>query len=117
LRSCWGGDPKAVKATITDGRTGMMPPFGPTLGEQGVKDVAHYVMSLRPDARFAAQGARRADLQADLRRLPRRRRRGQSGARRAQSHRPRLAARLRRARQAKIHLLTAYVLSLSQPPK
>ncbi len=42
----WGGDPKTVKATIAEGRTGVMPPFGPALGEQGVKDVAHYVMSL-----------------------------------------------------------------------
>ena len=42
----WGGEPKTVKATITDGRTGTMPPFGAALGEQGVKDVAHYVMSL-----------------------------------------------------------------------
>lgn len=42
----WGGDPAVIKATIADGRTGLMPPFGPVLGEQGVKDVAHYVMSL-----------------------------------------------------------------------
>jgi len=42
----WGGDPATIKATITNGRTGTMPPFGPALGEQGVKDVAHYVMSL-----------------------------------------------------------------------
>ena len=42
----WGGEPKTIKATITEGRTGTMPPFGPALGEQGVKDLAHYVMSL-----------------------------------------------------------------------
>ena len=42
----WGGDPATIKTSITDGRTGVMPPFGPVLGEQGVKDVAHYVMSL-----------------------------------------------------------------------
>ena len=42
----WGGEPKTIKATIAEGRTGMMPPFGAVLGEQGVKDVAHYVMSL-----------------------------------------------------------------------
>lgn len=42
----WGGDGATVKATITDGRTGTMPPFGAALGEQGVKDLAHYVMSL-----------------------------------------------------------------------
>jgi cytochrome c oxidase cbb3-type subunit 3 len=42
----WGGDAKTVKATISDGRTGMMPPFGPALGAEGVKNVAHYVRSL-----------------------------------------------------------------------
>lgn len=42
----WGGDPKQVQATIADGRTGTMPPFGAALGEGGVKDVAHYVLSL-----------------------------------------------------------------------
>lgn len=42
----WGGTPEAVKASISEGRTGQMPPFGPALGEQGVKDAAHYVMSL-----------------------------------------------------------------------
>jgi cytochrome c oxidase cbb3-type subunit 3 len=42
----WGGDAKAVSQTITEGRTGTMPPFGGALGEQGVKDVTHYVLSL-----------------------------------------------------------------------
>jgi cytochrome c oxidase cbb3-type subunit 3 len=42
----WGGEPAAVLATIADGRTGVMPPFGEALGAEGVKDVAHYVMSL-----------------------------------------------------------------------
>jgi cytochrome c oxidase cbb3-type subunit 3 len=42
----WGGTPEAIKMTITEGRAGVMPPWGPVLGEQGAKDVAHYVMSL-----------------------------------------------------------------------
>ncbi len=42
----WGGDPKQIQATIADGRNGVMPPWGAALGEQGVKDVAHYVLSL-----------------------------------------------------------------------
>jgi cytochrome c oxidase cbb3-type subunit 3 len=42
----WGGTPEAIKASISEGRTGAMPPFGPVLGEQGAKDVAHYVLSL-----------------------------------------------------------------------
>ena len=46
----WGGTPEAIKASITEGRTGMMPPLGPVLGEQGVKDAAHYVLSLSGQA-------------------------------------------------------------------
>jgi cytochrome c oxidase cbb3-type subunit III len=42
----WGGEAKTIQATITDGRTAMMPPFAAALGEQGVKDVANYVRSL-----------------------------------------------------------------------
>jgi cytochrome c oxidase cbb3-type subunit 3 len=42
----YGGDPATIKATITNGRNGIMPAFAPALGEQGTKDVAHYVMSL-----------------------------------------------------------------------
>jgi len=42
----WGGTPEAIKLSITEGRTGVMPTWGPVLGEQGARDVAHYVMSL-----------------------------------------------------------------------
>ena len=42
----WGGDVKTIKTTIAEGRTGVMPPFGTQLGEQGVKNVAQYVRSL-----------------------------------------------------------------------
>ncbi|HZQ74157.1 MAG TPA: cytochrome-c oxidase, cbb3-type subunit III [Burkholderiales bacterium] len=42
----WGGEPAQIEATITGGRNGVMPPWGPVLGEDGVKNVAHYVMSL-----------------------------------------------------------------------
>ena len=42
----YGGEPEAIKATITGGRNGIMPPFGPALGADGVKDVANYVRSL-----------------------------------------------------------------------
>jgi cytochrome c oxidase cbb3-type subunit 3 len=37
---------KTIKTTISEGRTGVMPPFGASLGEQGVKNVAQYVRSL-----------------------------------------------------------------------
>jgi len=42
----YGGDPATIKATIVNGRNGIMPPFGPVLGDEGVKDAAHYVLSL-----------------------------------------------------------------------
>jgi len=54
----WGGTPEAIKATITDGRTGMMPPLAPVLGEQGVKDVSHYVLSLSGQAHDSIRSAR-----------------------------------------------------------
>jgi cytochrome c oxidase cbb3-type subunit III len=42
----WGGEPEAIKASIADGRTGVMPAFGAVLGGEGTRDVAHYVLSL-----------------------------------------------------------------------
>ncbi|HEV8647444.1 MAG TPA: cytochrome-c oxidase, cbb3-type subunit III, partial [Burkholderiales bacterium] len=42
----YGGDPATIKATIVHGRNGIMPPFGSVLGDEGVKDAAHYVLSL-----------------------------------------------------------------------
>jgi cytochrome c oxidase cbb3-type subunit 3 len=42
----YGGEPDAIKASITNGRNGVMPPFGAALGEDGVKNVANYVRSL-----------------------------------------------------------------------
>ncbi|MBS0355311.1 MAG: cytochrome-c oxidase, cbb3-type subunit III [Proteobacteria bacterium] len=42
----YGGEPETIKTTILEGRQGMMPPFGPALGADGVKDVANYVRSL-----------------------------------------------------------------------
>ena len=54
----WGGSPEAIKASITEGRTGAMPPFGQALGEQGVKDVAHYVLSLSGQANDSIRKAR-----------------------------------------------------------
>lgn len=42
----YGGEPETIKTTVLGGRMGMMPPFGPALGADGVKDVANYVRSL-----------------------------------------------------------------------
>jgi cytochrome c oxidase cbb3-type subunit 3 len=55
----YGGDPDTIKATITDGRAGVMPAMGGALGADGTKEVANYVLSLsgRPhDAALAAAG-------------------------------------------------------------
>jgi cytochrome c oxidase cbb3-type subunit 3 len=42
----YGGDPETIKASITNGRNGVMPPRGAEVGgDEGAKDVAHYVMS------------------------------------------------------------------------
>jgi cytochrome c oxidase cbb3-type subunit 3 len=54
----WDGTPEAIKATIANGRTGVMPPFGAALGADGAKDVAHYVMSLSAMAADSIRVAR-----------------------------------------------------------
>jgi cytochrome c oxidase cbb3-type subunit 3 len=54
----WGGDPEAIRTSIAEGRTGMMPPFGPALGETGVKDVAHYVLFLSGSTHDSIRKAR-----------------------------------------------------------
>jgi len=54
----YGGSPEAITTTIMNGRQGMMPPW-PQLGEDGIKNVANYVLSLSGrthDAVRAAQG-------------------------------------------------------------
>ena len=55
----YGGDPDTIKATITDGRAGVMPALGEALGPQGMKEVANYVLSLsgrKHDAALAEAG-------------------------------------------------------------
>ncbi len=43
----WGGEPDAIKASIMNGRTGVMPPWGAALGgAEGVRQTAEYVLSL-----------------------------------------------------------------------
>ena len=42
----WGGTGKDIQTTISGGRNAAMPAWGPVLGDQGVKEVANYVMSL-----------------------------------------------------------------------
>ncbi|MFN0038849.1 MAG: cytochrome-c oxidase, cbb3-type subunit III [Burkholderiales bacterium] len=42
----YGGDPATIKATIKDGRNGIMPPMKAVIGEDGVKAVTNYLLSL-----------------------------------------------------------------------
>jgi cytochrome c oxidase cbb3-type subunit 3 len=39
----WGGDAAAIKTSILQGRNGVMPAWGAIIGEDGVKNVAAYV--------------------------------------------------------------------------
>jgi cytochrome c oxidase cbb3-type subunit 3 len=42
----YGGDPEVIRESITNGRMGVMPPLGPSLGEEKLKNVVAYVRSL-----------------------------------------------------------------------
>ncbi|MFN2426456.1 MAG: cbb3-type cytochrome c oxidase N-terminal domain-containing protein, partial [Candidatus Binatia bacterium] len=59
----FGGEPETIKASILGGRMGFMPPFAPALGgDEGVKEVVAYVMSLsgqQADAALAEAGKAR----------------------------------------------------------
>ena len=46
-----GGDPETIKTTIMNGRHGVMPPMGAAIGgEKDIENVAHYVLSLSDSA-------------------------------------------------------------------
>lgn len=57
----YGGDPKVIHQTITAGRNGMMPPMGAALGGEGTRDVAHHVMSLSGLTHDSIRAARGRD--------------------------------------------------------
>lgn len=43
----YGGEPEAIRTSITEGRNGTMPPMSAAVGsDEDVKDVAHYVLKL-----------------------------------------------------------------------
>ena len=42
----WGNDEAQILHTLREGRTGVMPPWGPALGEEGVREVTEYVLAL-----------------------------------------------------------------------
>jgi cytochrome c oxidase cbb3-type subunit 3 len=53
----WGGEPEQVLETLNNGRMGMMPPFA-HLGDEPIKDLANYVRSLSGMTADAARVAR-----------------------------------------------------------
>lgn len=135
----YGGDAATIKATIAEGRNGIMPPFGAVLGEQGVKNVAQYVRSLSGltadplrvafgrelymQTCVACHGADGKGNQAlgspnltDKTWLH-----GSDEPRVmetiAKGRNSQMPAHKELLTESKIHLLTAYVLSLSQPAK
>ena len=46
----YDGSAEAIKASILSGRQGTMPPLGAGLGDKGTEEVAHYVLSLSGNA-------------------------------------------------------------------
>ena len=57
----WGGDPETIKTTIMGGRHGVMPAWAEVIGDQGVADVAAFVVS-KLDGRTLPEGAK-ADVE------------------------------------------------------
>lgn len=131
----WGGEPERIKASITNGFTAEMPPLGDAVGgEQGAREVANYVLSLggHPhDPALAAAGKEKFAVCAGCH--------GEDGKGNADAGFPNLTDQASRygnteaaivesilkgrkggmpaqahLGEAKIHLLTAYVLSLSK---
>jgi cytochrome c oxidase cbb3-type subunit 3 len=62
----WGSMPEAIKTTISGGRTGVMPPMGAALGAEGVKDVANFVLSLSGSAHDSNRAARGREQYAKI---------------------------------------------------
>ncbi|RII78465.1 cytochrome-c oxidase, cbb3-type subunit III [Pseudomonas monteilii] len=53
----WGGDAETIKASIMNGRHGVMPAWAEVIGEQGVADVAAFVLTSM-DGRTLPEGAK-----------------------------------------------------------
>jgi len=133
----WGGDPDSIKTTITNGRIAGMPAWlGPLGGETGVDEVTQYVLSLSGRATIQAladRGKAKFDIFCVACHGPEGKGNPALGApdltdgnwlyggsitRIAESisggRNGQMPAQGERLGDAKIHLLTAYVYSLSQ---
>lgn len=133
-----GGEPETIKKSIAEGVDHLMPPFGPVLGEAGVKNVAHYVMSLSGlthDSLRAAGGKEKFAQLCAACHGPEGKGNPQLGAPNLTdkvwlygSSEPTIIETITKGRtshmpahkdllgEAKVHLLAAYVWSLSNPP-
>jgi cytochrome c oxidase cbb3-type subunit 3 len=61
----YGGDPDTIKASITDGRAGVMTPFAGTLSKDQIEDVANYVRTLSGLSADNARAGRGKDVFTD----------------------------------------------------
>ncbi len=53
----WGGDPQTIKTSILKGRHAVMPAWGEVVGDQGVRDVSAYILT-RLDGRTLPEDAK-----------------------------------------------------------
>ena len=60
----YGGDPDTIVASITNGRTAMMPAWGKIVGDKGSRDLAQYVLSLSGNTHDALGAAYGKELYA-----------------------------------------------------
>ena len=135
----YGGEPETIKASIMDGRNGVMPALGSAVAEAegATQRGALRVEPRRTHARHAQSGLRQRQVRR-LRGMPWRRRKRQQGAGRAQPDRSTSGSTADREAaivetimmgrkgqmpahkdflgEAKAHLLAAYVYSLSLEP-
>jgi cytochrome c oxidase cbb3-type subunit 3 len=54
----YGGEPETIKTSIMNGRNGVMPALGPVLGGEGTKDVVNHVLSLSGRSHDSARAGR-----------------------------------------------------------
>ncbi len=135
----YGGEPEVIKASIMSGRSGVMPAWGAALGPDGVFQVAEYVFSLSGKRTFnedaAAKGREKFQQICVACHGPEGKGNPALGAPNLtdniwlygssqktvmdvidKGRNGRMPAHAEFLGEAKVHLLAAYVYSLSQPP-
>lgn len=134
----YGGDPQTIQTTIMNGRQAAMPAWGAVLGPEGVSNVAEYVLSLSgrsTDAAAAAAGKEKFQQLCVACHGPEGKGNQAMGAPNLtdniwlyggtkkiimqtidKGRNGRMPAHAEFLGEAKVHLLAAYVYSLSHPP-